>query len=113
MFHTLGIPELWLNPRVGQPPALRYSVAAQMGTRRVTPTAAEAVLILNRRLALVCLIACRREPASPPVSCSATAAISCPGESAPVAVTGCSLVTQALAHARRARARSASEPPGC
>ncbi len=57
MFHTLGIPERWLNPRAGQPPALWYSVAAQMGTRRVTPTAAEAVLILNRRLALICLIA--------------------------------------------------------
>ena len=54
MFHTLGIPERWLNPRVGQPPALRYSVAAQMGTRRVTPAAAEAVLMLNRRLALIC-----------------------------------------------------------
>ena len=46
MFHT-SWPEPWLNPRVGPPPALRYSVVAQMGTRRVTPTAAAAVLILN------------------------------------------------------------------
>ncbi len=38
VFHT-SWPELWLNPRVGPPPALRYSVVAQMGTRRVTPTA--------------------------------------------------------------------------
>jgi len=56
MYLTPGVPERWLNPRAGQPPALRYSVAAQMGTRRVTPTPAEAVLILNRRLALICLI---------------------------------------------------------
>ena len=38
MFHT-SWPELWLNLRVGQPPALWYSVVAQMGTVRVTPTA--------------------------------------------------------------------------
>ncbi len=70
MFHTPGIPELRLNPRVGQPPALRYSVVAQMGTRRVTPTAAEAVLILNRRLTLVCLIACCRACSSPSAGAS-------------------------------------------
>jgi len=29
IFHT-SWPELWLNPRVGQPPALWYSVVAQM-----------------------------------------------------------------------------------
>ena len=55
VFHT-SWPELWLNPRVGQPPALWYSVAAEMGTMRVTPTAGAAVLILNRRLAWICLI---------------------------------------------------------
>ena len=64
--------ELWLNPRVGQPPALWYSVAAQMGTGRVTPTAAAAVLILNRRLALICLIACWR------ASCALSAGASGP-----------------------------------
>jgi len=71
MFHT-SWPELWLNPRVGQPPALWYSVVAQMGTRRVTPTAAAAVLILNRRLALICLIACWR------ASCALSAGASGP-----------------------------------
>ncbi len=69
MFHTSS-PELWLNPRVGQPLALWYSVAAQMGTMRVTPTAAAAVLILSRRLALICLIACWRASCSLPAGAS-------------------------------------------
>jgi hypothetical protein len=29
-FRTSWIPELWLNPWAGQPPALWYSVTAQM-----------------------------------------------------------------------------------
>jgi len=35
MFHTLGLPELWLKPWVGQPPALWYSVRAQMAAESV------------------------------------------------------------------------------
>jgi hypothetical protein len=26
LFHSCGIPELWLNPLVGHPPALLYSL---------------------------------------------------------------------------------------
>jgi hypothetical protein len=35
MFQTCGMPELWLKPSVGQPPALLYSEIAQTITRRM------------------------------------------------------------------------------
>jgi hypothetical protein len=66
-FHTSWIPELWLNPCVGHPPALWYSDMAHMATRSTIPMAPTAVLIRNRRLSSICLIACWR------MSCSRSA----------------------------------------
>ena len=39
MFYTSGIPEFWLNPWVGQPPALWSSVMAQMAETISMPSA--------------------------------------------------------------------------
>jgi hypothetical protein len=45
MFHTSWMPEPWLNPWVGPPPALWYSVMAQIAARRIMPAVDIAVLI--------------------------------------------------------------------
>src|SRR5271165_348787 len=59
-FHTSWIPELWLNPWVGQPPALWYSEMAQIATRMTMAMEDQAAPIQNRRLRSICLIACWR-----------------------------------------------------
>jgi hypothetical protein len=64
-FHTFGMLELSLNPWVGQPPALWYSVMAQINTTMTISRALIAALIQNRRLRSICLIACWRASSSP------------------------------------------------
>ena len=60
------MPELWLNPLVGQPPALWYSAVAQMTTSTTMARVPTVVLIQKRRLRSICAIACWR--ASCPVA---------------------------------------------
>ncbi len=77
------MPELWLNPLVGQPPALWYSAVAQMTTSTTMARVPTVVLIQKRRLRSICAIACWRAgcpvagasaPLSPGLSWSALAA---------------------------------------
>src|SRR5271165_4294126 len=67
MFHSCGMLELWLNPLVGQPPALLYSDIAQMITSRMLTTAYENACIRKRRLRSICLTASSRSCCSSPV----------------------------------------------
>lgn len=63
-FQTSCIPERWLNPLVGHPPALWYSDMPQVSTTRSIPTAETRVPRQNRRRRLIRLIACSRATCS-------------------------------------------------
>ena len=59
-FHSCGMLELWLKPLVGQPPALLYSVIAQIATSATVATAHQeptpALDLLEREFAKRCPI---------------------------------------------------------
>ena len=54
------MPELWLNPLVGQPPALWYSAKTQMTARISMNSVPTVALIQKCRLRSICLTAWSR-----------------------------------------------------